>query len=135
MVSCADIGTTNDALGRAHALWLESVADSDVRAELQNSVIGGDLETVFEARYGVPLSEFFHVAVNIYFRFLATAIETPSSPALLDTTAATPPVYTVDDEAKVLKILSINADELATDLFGKPRQSWATDFSPLVAIR
>jgi hypothetical protein len=87
----------------------------------------------FQQQASLSLSEFFHIAVNLYFRFLASAIDTPASPALLDTSAATPPVYAAEDEAKVLKILSIKADDFAVHLFGKPRQSWATDFSPLLA--
>lgn len=133
MLSHVDTTSTNQILARAKSFWFESLSDPKVRKELELLEIGDNFDAVVLAKVGITLKEFFFIAVSLYFVFLEPTLKEKVSPALIDVAIPSGGLFSDDDKKRVLNAMSINIADMPAFLFGTPRQSWATDFSPLQA--
>lgn len=132
LVTHVEIANDQDVLARAYSLWFESLCDPKVKAEFDRLQVGKDFDEVLMRHLGVSLTEFFFIAILFYCQFLEPVTSEPIRPALIDSTTPSSGIYSEDDKQRTLAKLSISADALAAHLLGTPRQSWATDFSPLL---
>lgn len=133
MLSHMDLSNTNELLARGYALWVDSLTDENVRTEWDKLNVGANFDIVFHAAYGISLTEFLFISASLYLQCLMPATRPKVEPALIDVSIHSGGIYSEKDKDRVLSLLSISADSLAAHCLGTPRQSWASDFSPLQA--
>lgn len=131
-VSLTELNNKHELFVRGQAFWFDSLSDPEIKAKFEKLGVGPDFNAPFERMYGISFDEFYFVATLLYFMFLSSASQSPIRPGLYDATLSSN-YFSDEAQAKVLSILSVNADKMAAYLFGEPRQSWATDLSPLLS--
>lgn len=131
LTSVAEIMPGPSAIARAHAFWFDSAADHAVQKELARCDLA-ELDQAFQSIFGMSLSEAFFALVTMYKFATARVRSRPIEPTCLtadDTWWGSVPR---DVRMQFLMKLSIPSEKLPAHLLGTPRQSWATDFSPLM---
>jgi hypothetical protein len=133
LISMAEVVPNSNFLARAHSLWFDSVTAPTVAKELEHCGVQGGLDGVLSRHAGISLTDTFFALVTIYKYVSARAKSRPITPIVMtldgEWWGAVPP----DDRSRVFKLLSVPEDKFAAHLFGTPRQSWATDFSSVMA--
>jgi hypothetical protein len=120
-----------EVLARAHAFWFE-LPKTPAVAERFRQCKAPEFATAFDAKYGLSLERFYLIALSLWSDFQNHA-NNNSSPRLLESERYLVPHFGKDDTARAMGILSQSPEQLACDLFGKPRQNWAVDSSLLKA--
>ena len=132
LTSIAEVLPDANCIARASSFWLDSVADPALKKELAKCGVS-DFEAAFTQHFGIALSELFIALVTIYKYLTARVKSRPIQPFAMtvedDWWGAIDPA----NRMRVLELLSIKAADFPGCLFGAPRQSWATDFSFLMA--
>lgn len=133
LISISEIMPDANCLARAHSLWFDSIADPAVQKQHAHCGVHDGLETVFTTHYGISLSETFFALVTIYKYLTARTRARPITPIVMTVEGDWWGAVSSDTRSRVLNMLSVRIDEFPAHLFGTPRQSWATDFSSLMA--
>ncbi len=118
-----------EVLARAYSFWFDLPAEPAMVARFKAQGVSG-FDSVFLAKYGLPLREFFLILFTLQMGFQAHAMET-HNPLLLDEATYLRPMFGEENVRKVLSVVSQTPDDLALSLLSTPRQSWATDFTPI----
>lgn len=133
MLSHTDIALGIEAFARAHSLWFDSFSDPLVKKKFDSLAIGPDFNALFAQKYGLTLHEFLYIAESLYASFAAPTMKLKIEAAMIDTSQDSEGIFSEEDKRRVLDAMSFRIGEMPTRLLGTPRQSWATDFSPLHA--
>lgn len=131
LTSVAEVMPGPYAIARAHAFWFDSVADAAVHKELVRCDLT-DLDQDFLPIFGVSLSETFFALATLYKFATARVKVRPIEPTVLTVSDAWWGSVSREVRTHFLAKLSIPSEKLSAHLLGTPRQSWATDFSPLM---
>jgi hypothetical protein len=131
LTSVAEIMPGPYAIARAHAFWFDSLADAAVQKELGLCGLT-ELDQAFQPIFGMSLSETFFALVTLY-KFATSRVRSrPIEPTVITVDDVWWGSISRDTRTHFLAKLSIPSDKLPAHLLGTPRQSWATDFSPLM---
>lgn len=131
VTSVAEIMPGPYAIARAHAFWFDSLADAAVQRELGHCGLT-ELDQAFEPVFGMSLSETFFTLVTLYKFAAHRAKSRPITPTVITVDDAWWGSVSRDVRTHFLTKLSIPSEKLPSYLLGTPRQSWATDFAPLM---
>lgn len=123
----------HNAIARAYSFWFDSMSDPNVIKKLEECGEKNDLNPVFLAKFELSLSEFFFALFTLYKFLTATVDLRPLMPTLLTASGPWWGAISLELREKVLGMLSVEMNKFPAHLLGKPRQSWATDFSHLMA--
>jgi len=133
LLSIPEIMPDANALARAQLFWFDSMADSNVQRMLKKCGIQNGLDDVFLGQYGISLSEMFFALVTVYKYLTAQTKVRPIVPIMVTADGDWWGGVSSETRSHVLKMLSVPIDKFPAHLLGNPRQSWATDSSPLMA--
>lgn len=120
-----------EVLARAHEFWLNLPRTSGI-AERFDQCNADEFASAFEAKYRLSLERFYLIALSLWSGFQNHASNN-ASPLLLESQQYLVPHFGQDDTAHAMGLLSQSLEQLARDLFSKPRQNWAIDSSILKA--
>jgi hypothetical protein len=120
-----------EVLARAHAFWFE-LPKIPVITERFRHCKAPEFASAFEMKYALSLERFYLIALSLWSGFQNHA-NNNASPLLLESGQYLVPHFGKDDTAHAMGILSQSPEQLACDLFSKPRQNWAVDSSLLKA--
>tara|TARA_R110002073_G_scaffold20123_14_gene72616 strand:- start:3052 stop:4689 length:1638 start_codon:yes stop_codon:yes gene_type:complete len=133
LISTAEIMPDSSFLARAHSLWFDSVSAPTVAKELENSGVQDGLDHVFRSHVGISLTDTFFTLMTVYKYLTARTKTRPVSPIVMTLDGEWWGAVPYDDRLRVFGLLSVPVDKFSAHLFGTPRQSWATDFSSVMA--
>jgi hypothetical protein len=133
LISIAEVMPDSNCLGRAYSLWFDSVTDPTVAKELARCDVQGGLDSVFSSHVGISLTDTLFALVTIYKYLTARTKSRPITPIVMTLDGEWWGAVPLDVRSRVFNLLSVPVDKFAAHLFGTPRQSWATDFSSVMA--
>jgi hypothetical protein len=128
-----------EVFARSHLLWLEISDEEEIKRQAKRLGFTKGFNEVFSDAYGLPLREFLFLMTVAYFRFAESLIQDPPSPIVFDSSVFFKRTADPAHAQSALSLISRSPDELAAELVGTARQTWATDItalakSPLIRI-
>jgi hypothetical protein len=119
-----------DMLARAQLFWIDLPTDASLLAAAKRCGLDRGLADAFEAKTGLPLRTFLDLHALLYYGLLQPKSPAGVAPALLDPSSL-PKEIPSEQVSAFFAALSQSPDDLAISLLSRPRQSWATDITPL----
>ncbi|HEY1602289.1 MAG TPA: hypothetical protein VGG64_21995 [Pirellulales bacterium] len=120
----------HEVIGRAKLLWLTIPSEDRIKAMAKTLGIAS-FDEIMRNNYGITLSEFFVFGLLLYFHYLQPAVQ-PQPSALVFDRAVITSLFEQSDLDAAFKLLACTPDEMAVRLLGTPRQSWSTDYAPML---
>jgi hypothetical protein len=117
-----------EILARAYMFWFELPKTPAIAERFRQSG-AQEFASAFEAKHRLSLERFYLIVLSLWSSYADNNL----SPLLLDSDKFLVPFFGKDDTARAMGILSQSPEQLACDLFSKPRQNWAVDSSLLKA--
>jgi hypothetical protein len=119
-----------DLIGRSQLLWETAASSSEFQRELSRRS-RADLDSTFQATYGIPLPEFLRFLWALYVKLIGNQLEPNLNPLRLDmATADVAVAFDTEFRDKALALISQSPEELAIQLL-RTRQSWVYDVAPI----
>ena len=117
-------------LVRAYAFWFELPTKDDLPKKAEECRI--DLAAVFQEKYSISLSEFFHIVSYLWLLLNTQADPKQISPRLFPYPAPNfAEIFAEKYMLTVLGLLSQTPEQLSLRMLRKPRQSWSYDATVL----
>ena len=131
LVAFVEISYGAEIFARAQLLWLEIPEAPEMKSHAKRLGLEKTLDEAFDDAYGLPLRGFLFLATVAYYRFEQSSSDDPPSPLMFDSRLFFRRTANAAQVKKALVLISRTADELAAQLLGTSRQTWATDLTPL----
>lgn len=132
LITNVDFSFGQETIPRADLLWNALPAEEDVRKKAAELEIPGGFAAIFKEAYDIELDEFLLFLVYSYFKFWESSNEEYPKPAVIHSELVYRRMFAQGDVDKAMERIASDPEQLASDLLGNPRQSWTTDFTPLM---
>ncbi len=118
---------------RAFSCWHECLSDPRVTKKMKQCGIKSSLDELFLDAHGISLSRYLLVCISLFSTFNRGVLAQPSKSTLVRGKTWSGGSISHEEKEKVFGLISMDAIEVPSVLFGSPRQSWVFDISPFAS--